>query len=144
MREPYRSTVDPNNPDARTKLINAIGAFRDLDFRPIQLPNLPRTPVVKSIWETQAEMAWLGLKKEIEALQNSLQPDEELFMYYASPLEVIRITTLRLASNNLIALCGKDPAGNDGVVLVHLQAVSFVCKVVRAPQKPNRIGFVGP
>ncbi|MGO8717691.1 MAG: hypothetical protein ACLQMO_00560 [Acidobacteriaceae bacterium] len=103
-------------------------------IKPIQLT---------SIWEKQAHLYMQGLRSQNNELQQKLKENEELLMccWYAE--EELRVLTISMASDNVVALNCIDSDGATVQVTGHMTALAFSFRVrtIAPPAVRKSIGF---
>jgi hypothetical protein len=93
---------------------------------------------------TNAKNFQAAIKGQVEHLQSKLAEDEELVMHYWSGPECLVVHSIFMRSTQLVVLSGVDVNGNESVVMAHMHAVQFACKIMKVTdRKPIRIGFIG-
>jgi hypothetical protein len=92
----------------------------------------------------QPDNAGAALLAQIQAMQKALKDDEELVVLCHAAGETIRVMEFYLPSWQLAVLSGADRERNMTRVVSPVESLQLVCKVIKAPAKPNRIRFVAP
>jgi len=102
-----------------------------------------KMPVMTPLSVQHAESFQKGIREIIERLQSGLKPDEQLQVYYANGVEVIRVGHIYMSSTNVAVVSGIDVDGNSTHVIAHFHALQFVSKIVKVDQKTEKtkIGF---
>jgi len=107
------------------------------DFR------LARMPHIEPIYVQEAERFQKGLALLYESMVPGLKPDEEIAIFYETGKETIRVTHLKMASNSVLILTGRDENGNGTAVAGHFKGVNLIYKKLKLGETKQRtpIGF---
>jgi hypothetical protein len=134
------SFKNPLDGIGRQELFEAARYMEPMNYR------MPQMPIIKSAWETQAELFMEGLRKQVHSLEKSLKADEELVMTCWHGHEKFQVLSVSMPSQNVVALHCVDAEDNHSQITGHMNAVTFsfkVCKI-QPPAKPKKIGFSMP
>jgi hypothetical protein len=107
------------------------------DFR------LPRMPHIEPVYVQEAERFQKGLAALYESIVPGLKPDEEIAIFYETAKETIRVTHLKMASDSVLILTGRDENGNGTAVAGHFKSMHLIYKKLKLGDKKQRtlIGF---
>jgi len=134
------SFKNPLDGIGRQELIEAARYMEPMNYK------MPQMPIIKSVWETQAELFMAGLRKQVRSLEQSLKADEQLVMMCWHGPEKFQVLSVSMPSQNVVALHCVDADDNHSQITGHMNAVTFsfkVCKI-QPPAKPKKIGFSMP
>ncbi len=108
-----------------------------------EINNLVST--LKSSPELQADFLDAA-RAQLAALGKILKDDEDLYVYATVGADRMRVFDVEIASATLIVLHGLDAEGCRTSALVHPDALSFVCKIVKLKPGAKRrpVGFRTP
>jgi hypothetical protein len=101
---------------------------------------------IPSIWETQARMYMEGLKAQSDALAKTLGPNQEVEMNCWHGTEKLKVLSVSLPSENVVALRCVDDEGATVQVTGHMNSLTFSFRVstIVPPAVRKQIGFVMP
>jgi hypothetical protein len=97
-----------------------------------------KLPTLKPISVQGAKGFQEGIRGAIEALQQNLEPDEQLLVYYTNGVEMIRVGHVSMSLTDVAVIYGSDQEGNATQVVAHLHALQFVCKVVKVDENKEK------
>ena len=101
---------------------------------------------IPTIWETQARMYMEGLKAQADALGKTLGPNQEVEMNCWHGADKLKVQSVSLPSENVVALRCIDHEGATVQVTGHMNSLTFSFRVstVVPPDVRKQIGFVMP
>jgi len=101
---------------------------------------------IPTIWETQARMYMEGLKAQADALAKTLGPNQEVEMNCWHGSEKLKVLSVSLPSENVVALHCVDVDGTTVQVTGHMNSLTFSFRVstIVPPAVRKPIGFVMP
>ena len=87
-----------------------------------------------------------AVKAQLAAQSKHLKEDEDLAIYCGAGPDRMRVFDIEIASATLVVVHGIDPEGARTTALVHPDALSFVCKVMKLKPGAKRrpVGFHAP
>ena len=97
--------------------------------------------------EAEAELFMEGLKSQVQQIEASLKPDQQLVMICWHGHEKLQVLSVGMPSNNVVALHCRDSEGNTIQVTGHMNSITFSFQVLtaaKAPAKQIKIGFDMP
>jgi hypothetical protein len=143
MSEPPSSLKGLVQEAAKRLSESAAQQMRNVRFEPTV--NFDFAKHIKPIDQQRADSVFEEIRDQLQSLEKALQPDQELFIYYAAGFEVIRVVKIIRAGWHLLALEGCDEKQNSTVVLCHINSLHLTFKVLKKDpnQKRTPIGFHG-
>ena len=89
----------------------------------------------------EAKLFQKGLRSV--SIEPGLKTDEEIAIFYETGKETIRVTHLKMASDSILLLTGKDENGNGTAVAGHFKSKHLIYKKLKLGDMKQRtpIGF---
>jgi hypothetical protein len=103
------------------------------DFR------LPRIPHIDPVYVQEAERFQKGLAVLYDSMVPGLKPDEEIAIFFETGKETIRVTHLKMASDSVLILTGRDENGNGSAVAGHFKGMHLIYKKLKLGETKQRI-----
>lgn len=93
--------------------------------------------------QAQADVYMTGLKSQVRELEESLKPNQQLIMACWHCGETLRVLSVSMPSNNVVALQCNDSEGNAIQVTGHMNAITFSFRIITEsePVERKKIGF---
>lgn len=92
---------------------------------------------------TQSQLFHKGLRSVYQSIEPGLKPDEEIAILYETGKETIHVTNLKIESDSVLLLTGKDENGNGTAVAGHFKSMHLIYKKLKLGDMKQRtpIGF---